>query len=269
MAYHSKLTLFILGCFLLFSCKPTAQEISVMTYNVYHGENPYNLGTSNLDEVADIINAYHPDFVALQEVDSMTRRTAGFNEGRRINVAEELGRLTGMQGHFGKAIDFSDGGYGEGLLIRHVGTPFPHRKVMLPIPKGGEDRAVLMVQGEIADGQEIIFAGTHLCHQFDENRVAQAKELVRYFKDQDEPVILCGDFNFEPDSEAYQIMTEYFDDAAVLFGEPQNTFSAKDPRIRIDFIFLSKNQDWKVQSLEVLDEDASDHKPVVAKIEFR
>lgn len=258
---HPFLLVFFLSISTAFS-----QEISVMSYNIYHGENPYKPGISNLADVAEIIKNHSPDFVALQEVDSMTERTAGFNDGRRINLVHKLEVKTGMKGFFAKAIDYSNGGYGEGVLIADNQSIQSHHKLMLPIPKGGEDRAVLMVNAKSDNGTELIFAGTHLCHQYTENRVAQAKEIVRYFQQSDIPVVLCGDFNFEPGSEPYKIMTEYFYDAAVLYGDPQNTYSTKEPRIRIDFIFLSKNRSWEVKSFEVLDENASDHKPVVGKI---
>ena len=258
-----------LNYFIGSSCQSPSQEITVMSYNVYHGENPYQTGTSNLVEIADIIKQQNPDFVALQEVDSMTNRTAGFNNGKRINVAEELGVLTDMRGLFGKAIDYSNGGYGEGLLVPKSDAVLSHQRHMLPIPKGGEDRAVLLVHNQFPNGREFIFAGTHLCHQFAENRVAQAQEIVRYFRQKDKPVILCGDFNFQPDSEPYNIMMEFFDDAAILFGNPQNTYSAKNPDKRIDYVFLSKSHRWKVADLKVLNEEASDHMPVVAKIDFK
>lgn len=237
-----------------------------MSYNIYHGENPYKPGTSNIPEIADIIQSHSPDFVALQEVDSMTERTAGFIDGIRVNLVNELENITGMTGFFGKAIDYSNGGYGEGLLISERQTILSHHKLMLPIPKGGEERAVLFARNKLKNGKELIFAGTHLCHQFQENREAQAKEIVRYFKQENAPVILCGDFNFEPGSEPYKIITDYFYDAAVLNGDPQDTFSAEDPQIRIDYIFLSKNHPWGVSSIKVLKHKASDHMPVVGKI---
>jgi hypothetical protein len=57
--------------------------------------------------------------VALQEVDSMTNRSAALNNGIQQDLVQELARMTGMHGYFGKAIDFSDGGYGEGILSRY------------------------------------------------------------------------------------------------------------------------------------------------------
>jgi len=81
-------------------------EIKLMTYNIFHGEQPYNPGNSNLPQIAELINKVNPDLVALQEVDSMTNRSAGINSGVPIDQVMELSRMTGMAGFFGKAIDY-------------------------------------------------------------------------------------------------------------------------------------------------------------------
>lgn len=85
-----------------------------MTYNIYHGEHYYNLGTSNLEEVAEIINKYKPDFVALQEVDSMTNRTASIHNNIPKDLVKVLAEKTNMYGYFGKAVDYSSGGMAKG-----------------------------------------------------------------------------------------------------------------------------------------------------------
>src|SRR3546814_5607102 len=76
---------FSLAClFLLLSAALFAEKktITVMTYNSYHGEQAYEPGKSNLQEVARVINTYKPDFVAIQEVDSLTGRSAELNDGK-------------------------------------------------------------------------------------------------------------------------------------------------------------------------------------------
>ena len=52
------------------------------------------------------------DLRLLQEVDRGTERSG------RVDQAAELARLTGMQGVFGKTLDFQGGGYGLALLAR-------------------------------------------------------------------------------------------------------------------------------------------------------
>ncbi|WP_257669446.1 endonuclease/exonuclease/phosphatase family protein [Parapedobacter tibetensis] len=256
-------------CLLL--CLPgvmaSAQELKVMTYNIYHGEHNYNPGNSNLQEIADIINAYKPDFVALQEVDSMTNRTAGFNNGVPKDLVQELAKLTGMHGYFAKAIDYSNGGYGEGVLSR---WPSEAKRDTLPLPEGGEARALLSVTYTLPDGNQLIFAGTHLCHKSEANRIAQVEAINTVFENQAIPVIMGGDFNFRPDTEPYQVISEKFLDAAREYGKEENTIPFENPQSRIDYVFLSKGKGhkWDIKDIKVIKENPSDHMPVLVTLEL-
>jgi len=255
---------------LLIACiqgiKAGAQTIKVLTYNIYHGEAHYQNGKSNLKKIAAVINRYKPDFVAMQEVDSMTNRTASFNDGVKKDLVAELAKMTGMYGYFGKAMDYSGGGYGEGLLSKYPATPVVHH---LPVPAGGEGRALITIEHRFPNGQKMVFAGTHLCHEFEENRNAQAQAVADILLQMDLPVIVGGDFNITPDTKAYGIITKRMDDAAVRFGDPQLTFPYTKPKIRLDYIFLNRGKIWKVQKVEVIGkEDASDHKPVLVTLEL-
>ena len=119
----------------------------------------YERGKSNIEAIAAVINEYKPDFVAMQEVDSMTVRTASFNNGVRKDLVQELEKLTGMYGHFGKAMDYDNGGYGEGILSRFPDKPNVYQ---LPIPKGGEERALITIQHTFPNGQKL-FSEAHIC----------------------------------------------------------------------------------------------------------
>lgn len=245
--------------FLSISCiKPS---INVLTYNIYHGENPYKKGQSNVNEISELIKETYPDVVFLQEVDSMTNRSAGVF-GKKVDNSAELGTLTHRVSYFSKAIDFSGGSYGEALLLRKRCVVFRQK---LPNPKGGEVRSMIATEENVGK-KSVIMLGTHLCHQYSENRMAQLKTIVEYYVQKNKPMILAGDFNFSPDSPEYQYITGFFNDAAVQFGKPQNTFSADGPDTRIDFIFLSKNHKWKVDEIKVFKNQFSDHLPVFGKI---
>lgn len=248
----------------LWSINAAAQDtLTVMSYNIYHGERAYEEGQGNLDEVATLIREINPDFVALQEVDEMTGRLATLNNGRTFSLVDSLANLTGMHGYFGKAIDYDGGGYGEGVLSK---KPLKSYKKMLPIPRGGEKRAALYVETQTVSGEPFIFAGTHLCHQYQENRVAQAKAINSHFSGK-KNVIIAGDFNFTPDSDPYRAIQQQWIDAAVAGGkQPDMTYSFEDPERRIDYFFLSKQSNWEVLEVKTIKRDYSDHLPLVAQI---
>lgn len=265
-----KINCLLITVFLLFSnsmimeIKAQDQILTLMTYNIYHGEDPYNMGNSNIKEIAELINAIKPDLVALQEVDSMTNRTISFNPDGKKNLMLELGKLTGMKSFFAKAIDFSEGGYGEGILSRH---PAIFESFYLPTPKGGEGRSMAVAKVKLGN-RDLIFAGTHLCHEFPENRTAQAiaaKEILTAFE---LPIILTGDFNFTQEEKGYEMLSVHFLDTALEMGNPKNTYSTKEPKIRIDYFWLDKVNDWEIISVEVLDVMHSDHKPLVVKVRW-
>lgn len=257
----------MLMAFTLMNALAQAQQIKILTYNIYHGEQKYNRGKSNLKRVAAVINKYKPDFVVLQEVDSMTQRTASFNRGVKKELVKELATMTNMHGYFAKAIDYSEGGYGEGMLTKHSIKPVIHH---LAAPAGGEARALILAAHRLSNGKKIIIAGTHFCHEFEENRIAQAKEVVDIILATDLPVVIGGDFNIIPESIPYKIITKNLDDVAARFGQPAFTFPFVEPRVRLDYFFINKGSKWRIADVKVIDgEDASDHKPVLAILELQ
>ncbi|QDH77699.1 endonuclease [Echinicola soli] len=238
-------------------------SLTLMSYNIYHGEKPYEKGSKNLEEIAQLIKDIDPDFVALQEVDSMTQRTAAIYDNTPIDLVKELAKRTGMHGFFAKAIDFSNGGYGEGLLSKH---PAQMRKIDLPIPEGGEGRAMALATLTLENGDQITFGATHLCHQFDANRMAQTKAIVEHLRKTNGAVVVAGDLNFKPTDNPYPIMEKDFTDAAAAFGNPQATIPFDNPTSRIDYVWLSKNVNWEIKEVKVIPVDFSDHMPVVTKV---
>ncbi|MCC5932118.1 MAG: endonuclease/exonuclease/phosphatase family protein [Cyclobacteriaceae bacterium] len=239
--------------------------VRLLSYNIYHGENPYQKGQSNLREIAALINDLNPDVVLLQEVDSLTGRSAKLNQGEKLNIADALATMTGMYGHFGKAIDYDNGGYGEGILTKF---PFESRTMALPNPKGGEARAVIMIEGDLPGGRRMVIAGTHLCHEFEENRMAQLKAMDKYFKKLKLPVVLAGDFNFEEDTETYRWLGKSWLDVAAEFGEAKATYPAHNPEKRIDYFFVNKKNQWCVREVKTFQLQYSDHLPILVTLEL-
>jgi len=241
------------------------QELKILTWNIYHGEQHYRPGESNLEDIASIINQYQPDVVAFQEVDNMTIRTAGFNHGVRKDLVQELAAMTGMHGYFAKAMDYAEGGYGEGILSRHPATPSIHP---LPIPQGGEPRVLIAITSQFPDGRSFTFAGTHLCHEFESNRMAQVNAIVELVAANDGPMVVAGDFNFTPDDTPYALIGKAMHDAALVAEKALPTWPYHAPEQRLDYIFVDRHSHWQVKDVQLIDTDASDHLPVLAVLRF-
>jgi endonuclease/exonuclease/phosphatase family metal-dependent hydrolase len=236
--------------------KPTL--LTVMTYNIHHGEGTD--GKLDLERIAGIIRGQNPDLVAVQEVDHKTERTG------KVAQAEELGKLTGMHSVFGKAMDYQGGGYGQAILSR---WPIREHQVhQLPQRDGREPRIVVSAR-IAAPGGELIFATAHLDHQLEEVRLKQAQEINRILNGKSGaiPLLLAGDFNAGPESTTVQeIVRDWIDTA----GEnARDTIPSANPRRRIDYIFAQPKDAWKPAGSQVLEEPiASDHRPVVARVEL-
>jgi endonuclease/exonuclease/phosphatase family metal-dependent hydrolase len=254
------LFLFLPICGLVAQQKP----LTLMTYNIYHGENPYTK-SSNLASLADFISLNQLDLVALQEVDSMTLRSKAIGQGIKLDLMQELQQLTGMHGGFAKAIVYGEGGYGEGILSK---WPMDFTNIKLPSPAGGEARALALATVVLENGQKLVFAGTHLCHEFEANRIAQVEAILQVVKSIPHPVVLTGDFNFTTEEATYELLARYFMDAAAAAGNPEATYPADAPEIRIDYFWLDKAHRWTVHSAHVPELTYSDHRPVLIQVSF-
>ena len=233
------------------------KTLRVMTYNIHVG-----VGMDkklDLQRIADVINRERPDLVGLQEVDRGVRRTEGKDE------IVELAALTRMEYAFAPNLDFQGGKYGVAILSR-----FPIKKTthqMFENKRESERRGMLQVEVEV-DRKTLTFVTTHLDYQFEDGRLFETEQLLKFLTDVQAPLIVVADLNDVPTGSAYQLMRTKFDDAWVTSRAKGDGFSypADKPVKRIDHIFYSKGvrakKAWDVETL------ASDHIPVVAEVEL-
>lgn len=260
--------LLFLGIFLLSAFFEAAAQdtVKVVSYNIFNAQHPDKNGESTLKGISDFILKEDPDFVSLQEVDSATHRLAKLNGGRFFSLADSLAELTDMYSNFGKAISFDGGSYGIAMLSRQ---PVKARKVVLPNPKEGESRVLLIAEISIDLEKKMIFAATHFDHQHKENRLEQVDAVNEFLfaEKRNMPVIFAGDLNFEPDSEEYQKMQKYWTDTIIQKKDKHSyTYPINNPSKRIDYVFTTPAQKWEVISHRTLKLPYSDHLPVVTRL---
>ncbi len=237
------------------------QRITVLSYNIHHGE-----GTDakvDLERIAAVIRAAAPDVVALQEVDRVTRRTGG------VHQAQDLACLTGMQYLFGRTIDYQGGMYGNAVLSRLPVNGFANRA--LPFTPGREARGVAQAHiysGPTESGQALlrIFA-THL-DTSEADRLKAVPAILEFAAEEPGmPSLLAGDLNALPDSAPMKLLAEGWQVAGA--GERLPTFPAAAPDRQIDFILYRPADRWRVLEVKVLEESvASDHRPILAVLEL-
>ncbi|MCC9168436.1 endonuclease/exonuclease/phosphatase family protein [Pontibacter harenae] len=238
-------------------------DLRVMTYNIRLGNPPSAGAKRDLPAIARVINNAKPDLVALQEVDKNTVRS-----GITVNQAKELGKLTNMHAYFVGAMEVLGGGeYGEAILSKYPLLDSAGYALQADPSIGGEMRKMAVVKVALPDGSKVVFAGTHLDHKSEDNRLYQIDRLRRVLQQEKYPVILAGDFNALPSSLTINRLDEYFTRTCKHNCSP--TFTAANPKSAIDFIMYRKKDKVAVVSSKVIFESyASDHLPVVAELKL-
>ncbi|HJP92624.1 MAG TPA: endonuclease/exonuclease/phosphatase family protein [Pyrinomonadaceae bacterium] len=229
-----------------------------MTYNIHVG-----VGMDkklDLQRIADVINREKPDLVGLQEVDRSVKRTEGKDE------IAELAAMTRMDFAFAPNLDYQGGKYGVAILSRWPIKNTVHR--MFENKREAERRGLLRVEIEF-QGRAINFVTTHLDYQFEDGRLFEAEQLLKYLEDTNGPLIVVADFNDTPDGSAYKLMRTKFDDAWLTSRAKGDGFSypADKPVKRIDHILYRTGDGVRAKKAWVVSTLASDHVPVVAEIE--
>ena len=259
---HSKLRFLFICAFCVFLLPLTVyakKTIRVMTYNIHVG-----VGMDkklDLQRIADVINRERPDLVGLQEVDRGVRRTEGKDE------IVELAAMTRMEFAFAPNLDYQGGKYGVAILSRWPIKGSVHR--MFENKRESERRGMIKVEIEI-DRRIVNFVTTHLDYQFEDGRLFETEQLMRFLEDTKGPLIVVADLNDVPEGSAYKLMRTKFDDAWITSRAKGDGFSypADKPLKRIDHIFYRTGDRVRAKKAWVVETLASDHIPVVTELEI-
>jgi len=260
-----------------------SQPLTFLTYNIRYGladdgENRWEL---RKDGLAKQLKFYEPDVFGIQE-------------GLDFQV-EFLDSALDEYSYYGVGRD--DGtDKGEFSAIYYNKEKFkPLKKSTFWLsetpekPSKGWDAALpricTVVLMERKDTRQKFWVfNTHFDHIGVEARKQSARLIVdkiNEFNAGNYPVVLMGDFNLEPDSEAIQFISQHLNDSKlvsqkVAFG-PDGTFNAfkfhEIPERRIDFIFTDKNS-IEVLKYAVLSDSKnlkyySDHLPVYVELRMK
>lgn len=218
--------------------------------------------------IADVIDRFNPDIVALQEID-LGRRRSG-----RLDQTRAIAELLLMESHFHAALRVEDEEYGDAImskyplrLVKGGALPSPPRKFI------DETRGALWVTVSLP-GFELQVVNTHFGLGRGERRM-QATALLG-----DEwigaaqklgPVVVCGDFNSPPGGVVHRMFTSRLRDSqlAAPAGRNRRTFATTFPFICLDYVFVSEG--IAVLGADVprtpLTRAASDHFPLIVDLD--
>ncbi len=237
--------------------------LKVLSWNI--------LGGKYLDKVIKQLKEIDADIIGLQEVKEHIDK-----ESNRVNIAQTIAQTLGY--HFAFCESFIDDRHEKNYYLGNaILSRFPLDEVScLDLSRADEYRHDALTEPRVANigfvrtkNSSFKIINTHLGYSRDAKktpiREEQLKNLIEVF-DNDQ-VILMGDFNSIPESFVVKELTEILNNTDSDLSKVTKTDLNKpgQPQFRIDYIFVSKDQ--KFSNFQVLETDASDHKPITVEIE--
>lgn len=239
-----------------------SKNIRVMSYNIHHGR-----GTDDkvdLDRIANLINDWNPDLVALQEVDNATSRS------NFMNQTDTLAFKTEMFSIFGKNIDVFGGEYGNAVLSRYPIIHSENRK--LPKVGNSEQRGLLAVWIQLKDKDDLtVFISTHFDHREKNAERLKSVEKIKFWIDRGDfgsDLIFAGDLNDTPSSKIILTMNTFCD--GTNQSDKYKTYPAENPDRQLDYIYTCNKGEYIIDSYHVINASIfSDHLPLISDIIYQ
>lgn len=239
-------TLFLL--LLTTICTEAQDTLRIMSYNIRNCRGLDNI--YDIQRTADVIRNSDADIIAIQEVDSVTRRSKG------VDIADTLAILCKMHAYYSTAIEYDGGKYGVAILSRK--KAIATYRAALP---GREEKRTIL----IAEYPELTFACTHLSLN-EEDRMASLEIIDSIAKEYKKPFIIAGDLNDTPQSPFIKELSRNW---KIIAPNEEPTFPADKPNVTIDYIAAIKECERDIESVysKVIEEPTvSDHRPIVTTI---
>lgn len=241
-------------------------DCRVMTYNI-HGCVDAN-GDVNSPKFIKILRELDADIVALQEVDAEKPMGKNRNQAKIIGEALDLDYIyfpveERKPHHFGLAV------LSRFSFLKICCDHLPNLYPKLDLRKRGAIRASIDTPAGIMH-----IVNTHLSI-FKLERRKQLNALLTKSRPwavaENEPMILCGDFNAGPSSATYKEVSKHLIDIQSISNKSsvlKATFHSKSPVFQFDHIFVSSH--FTVLNAEVKctpdTKTASDHLPLIAEL---
>ncbi len=224
----------------------SADTLKVMTYNIQQGYDAQ--GQKNYAGQLALIRQMNPDVLGLQESD--TSRIANGNSDVVRYFADHLG----MYSYYGPKTVL--GTFGIALLSRYP-IENPHAFYMYSV---GEQTATIVAE-ITANGKTYHVMVTHLGN---DGPLPQLEDVLGTLNDQ-QNVVLMGDFNLKPTTNQYRLATAVLDDAWVRAGSPIPSDGEWKADQRIDYVFVSPQVGVSTAQY-VLSPRMSDHPTLVVEV---
>lgn len=246
--------------------------LRVATLNLAHGRKDSfnqvfvwkNTFKENLDDIADVLNQYKPDVVALQEADAESFWSGGFDHVAYLASGAEYPWRT-----HAKNADSWFYTYGVALLskipvietIEHSFEPSPPT-----LNKGFVLARIDWPYGDDGKSHSVDIVSVHLDFSRLSVREKQINEMVEILSARVHPTIIMGDFNSEWLADA-SVIRALANKTRFLSYKPESADYNSYKNKRLDWILITKELEFI--NYQVLPDTISDHAMIVADISFK
>jgi endonuclease/exonuclease/phosphatase family metal-dependent hydrolase len=245
--------------------------LRVATLNIAHGRKDSinqlfvreSTFKKNLDDVAEVLNHYRPQVVALQEADAASRWSGSFDHVAYLAAA--AGYPWRVHVSNAKSWLYS---YGVALLsslplvetIEHTFEPSPPTL----------DKGFVLAEIEWPCGDDktrkVDIISVHLDFSRESVREKQIHEMFEVLSARNKPTIIMGDFNSQWPAEVSAIEDLVIQSRFVTY-EPLGDNHSSYKNKRLDWILITR--DMAFENYQVLPDTLSDHAMVLADIRFK
>ena len=217
---------------------------------------------SKTTQIGELMASEQVDLAGFQEVDYLNGRN---NKDMLKEIAQAAGE--GTDHYFSKAIDYSGGAYGIGMIS---GTELSNTSTHA-LDTGPHEGRVWQRAETVIDGKKVAFYNTHLTWEDQSLRLEQMDELIKVL-DEDTTTykVLTGDFNAQDSTEEWNRFLENYN---MVNGNPDwlDTYIPEDATMStnaIDNIITTRN--LKLKSVKTVEADniSSDHRALIASFDF-
>ena len=262
------------GVLTLSGCKTLMPPtLRVVTFNIAHGGGaagawpglPVETYQANVDAVAEVVRHENPDVLAVQEADAPSMWSGSLDHVRRL--ADHAGLPHVHHGiHFDMGVGTYRITYGTALVGRRpLNRPASYRSNVHQLHTKG------FVTAEVTlAGRPLIVTSIHLESMSASTRRREVEQIIKLLEESHRPVVLMGDLNsqWSQADDAVRILASRLHLRAYEPEQPGlDTFSARNPRRRIDWILLSK--ELAFTEYRVVPAKVSDHLGVFASVRWK
>ena len=238
-------------------------KYTFMSFNIQSCRN-FMTRKFSASQIANVIKLYNPDIVGLNEVRG--EKFIPEADASWFAQLKELSELTGYKYYYhGVALNLKSGPYGNGILSK---IPFENiETIPIPDPLVKDEDAFYETRCIIkASFKDFTLFITHVGLAKSEQK--NAIEVINKIIDEEEkPLLLMGDFNMTPDNYLIKELSNRLVDTSIYFKNQTLSFPSVKPKIKIDYIFTSK--DISINEASIPKIVASDHYPYYIDINIK